>query len=510
MSLAHIVTFCALLAMTAVGCRTGPSWWSSSASSPSADVQSSGNYSSGNHLPTAPVLLSGVPLPQNSVQGPAAGACFDGGVVAAASFGQPAIEEIAEPRCLPPVELQAEFSLPEFLAEVQAQNPTLEAMTMAWRAAGEKYPQAIALDDPMLMATTAPDSLGHSSAESAYAFQLDQKFPWCGKRAAKGRQARAETDAAHGDLEDSRRQLIETAQNAFYDYYLVRQELELNRENDSVLGQFRETAISKYRTSQVTQQDVLQADVEVAQLERERLELTRMDRVAVARINTLLRQPPYTPLPPPPRQLAAPLPPGDVCELQQIAVGQRPDLATLAAKVRATEAQLALARKDFYPDVDLFGRYDTFWLPANSLVGQVGVNVNLPIYYGRLNAAVREAADEVAQRRAEYEQRLIDVQFEVANAYEETAESQRAVELYSSKLIPASEQNLDAAHSNYDVGKGSFLDLAVAQRQSIEMRRKQQETLTEYHKRVAALARAIGGGMPTAPSMEKVPTPMPQ
>jgi len=468
------------------------------------DDASQGSQITGPPLNTAPRQ----PLPAIA---PSAGYSGAGRTeVTPASFGQPDASELEQPKVLPPVSCATEFSLPDFLADVQARNLTLEAMAMAWRAATEKYPQAIAPDDPMFLATTAPDSLGHSSAESAYAFQLDQKIRWCGKRAAKGRAAQADAEAAHGDLENARLELIETAENAFYDYYLVRRQLELNLENEAILRQFRDTALSKYRTNQVTQQDVLQADVEVAQLERERLELTRMDRVALARINTLLRQPLYTPLPPPPAQLAALALSGDLDALEQIAASQRPDLSALAAKVRAADAQLTLAQKEYYPDVDVFGRYDTFWLPANALVGQVGVNVNLPIYYGRLNAAVREAADEVAQRRAEYEQKLLDIQIDVASTYEETEESRQAIEIYTGKLIPVAEQNLDAARSNYDVAKSSFLDLAIAQRQLIDVRVKLQETLAEYHKRTAELQRAVGGSLLAAPALEKIPAPIPQ
>jgi outer membrane protein TolC len=509
MSIARTVKICAFLAIMTAGCRTAPSWWGSSTAVQSVPINSSSAASENSQSSAAVAPLSNVTLQQEPLVAVEASgfAGISHGRVAPASFGLSSDAEVMQPEVLPPVETQTEFSLPEFLAEVQARNPTLEAMAMAWRAAGEKYPQAVALDDPMLMGTTAPESLGHSPAESAYAFQLDQKFTGWGKRAAKGRAARAETDAAHGDLEDARLQLIETAENAFYDYYLVGQQLDLNRENEAILGQFRETALSKYRTSQVTQQDVLQADVDVAQLERERLELVRKDRVAIARINTLLRQPPFTPLPPPPRQLATPLPPSEVDALQQIAAAQRPDLAALAAKVRAAESDLALAHKEYYPDVDVFGRYDTFWLPANALVGQVGVNVNLPIYYGRLNAAVREAADKVSQRRAEYEQHLLDVQFDVASAYEETEESRQAVDLYTGKLIPVSEQNVDAARSNYDAGKGSFLDLAIAQRQWIDLREKLQEALAEYHQREAELERAVGGQIPTTQPVERLPVP---
>lgn len=90
---------------------------------------------------------------------------------------------------------------------------------------------------------------------------------------------------------------------------------------------------------------------------------------------------------------------------------------------------------------------------------------------------MREALANLSQRRAELEQRVLDVRYEVASSYEEVEESRQTLELYSAKLIPAAEQNVAVARSNYDVNRTTFLDLAVAQRQLIELREKQEEAL---------------------------------
>jgi cobalt-zinc-cadmium efflux system outer membrane protein len=398
------------------------------------------------------------------------------------------------------------LTLPQLIDEVEARNPSLQAMAAAWRAAAARYPQAISLEDPMFMAMAAPASFASEDVESAYALQLNQKFPWFGKRAARGNQATAEASAAYNDLEDSRLQLREVVQAAFYDYYLARRNLELNHENVVVVERFRSTAQAKYRTNQVTQQDELQATVDLADLERESIELQRADRIAAARINTLLRVDPYAALPPPPVKLDMPKSQIDERAVQMLAESQRPDLAALAAKVRAEEAAVTLACKEYYPDIDVFGRYDTFWQPADTqsdLRPQVGATINLPLYRSRLNAAVTEAVCRLNQRRAEYEQRRVDIQLEVATAAAKVDESRRALEVYDRKLIPASDLNVSAAGANYDVGKIGFLELAAAQRQSIDLRRKQEEALATYHARLAQLQRAVGGDLPVDTAFPK-------
>jgi cobalt-zinc-cadmium efflux system outer membrane protein len=465
MSVFRSVSVCALVAFAIAGCRTAP-------------------WHVGRHSSTLPTV---------------------GTNEAAHRVEQPAIQRTAFEEPLPrtnePVRTvfdaaKTELSLSNLIDEVQNRNPSVQAMAAAWQAAAQRYPQAISLDDPMFSATTAPASFSSSDVETAYALQAGQKFPWFGKRSARGRMAQAETNAAFNDLEDSRIRLTEATQTAFYEYYLAHRQLDLNQENANVIRQFVNTTQTRYRTNQVTQQDVLQANLELAQQDRRKLELDRTEKVAVARINTLLRQPPGAPLPPPPKQLETPNVQMDRDFVQQLALEQRPDLRALAAKVQAEEAAVTLACKEHYPDVEVFGRYDTFWQPADTqgdLRGQVGVNMNVPIYAGRLNAALREAMFRVSRRSAEYEQRRLDIQLEVATAYEEVDETRQTLQLFTQKLIPAAEQNVAAARSNYDVSKTTFLDLATAQRQLITLREEREVTLAVYHKRLAELTRVTGG-----------------
>ena len=127
------------------------------------------------------------------------------------------------------------------------------------------------------------------------------------------------------------------------------------------------------------------------------------------------------------------------------------------------------------------------------------MKVNVPIYRGRLNAAVSEAMHQFTKARAEYDQLALDVESEVQSAYEQVRESQRTVALYSQKLIPAAERNVAVARSNYDVSKINFLDLAIAQRQLVEARERQLQADVELQRRAASLRRLAGGSLPEVP-----------
>jgi outer membrane protein TolC len=391
---------------------------------------------------------------------------------------------------------QVELSVERLVAEVQARNPSIQAASSAWRAAANRYPQVVSLDDPMFTYMVSPSGAGMDNG-GGWMVQAGQKVPWAGKRSLRGSAASAEADAMKGDIGDTRLRLAEAARTAFYDYYLAQRQMEVNASTRRLLADFREIARNRYEANQATQQDVLQADVEVAALESRHTELARDEQVAMARINTLLHRAADHPLPPPPAKVGLPdsLPAAEA--LQQAAVESRPDLYALQARIRAEQANVALACKEHYPDVNLVAKYDGF-MPQD-MRPQVGMDINVPIRGARRDAAVREASNRVAQRRAELQERLDQVRYEVQAGLSRAAQSQRVVQLYEEKILPAAKRSLDSALVNYTSGKLDFLRLLDAERQLNAQREMYYQSIAEYHRRLAELERAVGEPVGTNP-----------
>jgi outer membrane protein TolC len=425
------------------------------------------------------------------------------------AYRQPVVSQVVETmQPADPVDAQGELQLEPLVGEVLARNPSLWAMTAAWQAAAQRYPQVVSLDDPMLGWMLGPGSWGSDEVSSAYMIEASQKLPWPGKRQLRGQVARAGAAAARLDIGDAQLRLVESAKLAYFDYYLAQRELELNDRSARIMQEFRETASAKYRAALVTQQDVLQADVELAELTRRRFEAERMQQIAAARINTLLHREADRPLPPPPAQLDSPeaAPPAEV--LQQFAIERRPDLAAIGARIREEQASAALAAREFYPDLEIVARYDAFW-QETPLRPMVGMNLNVPIQRDRRRAAVREALFRANQRRAEFEQQIASIRNDVQAAHARLVESRRVVELYRQTLLPVADQNVASARSGYVAAKVDFLRLIEAQRQLIMLQERSYEAQTDYHRRVAELERLVGGPLPEVQS-ESVPAPPPR
>ena len=166
-------------------------------------------------------------------------------------------------------------------------------------------------------------------------------------------------------------------------------------------------------------------------------------------------------------------------------------------RAREEQANLELAYKEYYPDVNLVAKYDGF-MPVEMRT-QVGMDINIPIRYGRRSAAVCEAENRVAQRGAEYQDRLDQVRFEVQSGLARAIQSRRVVRLYEEKILPAAQRSLDSASANYTSGKLDFLRLLDAERQLLAQREMYYQSIAEYHRSLAELERAVGEPVGTIP-----------
>jgi outer membrane protein TolC len=399
-----------------------------------------------------------------------------------------------------------ELTADAVVAQVLARNPTLAQMTAAAEAAAARYPQVTSLDDPMFGVSAAPAVWGSNQVNGGYRLEASQKLPFPGKLGLRGQNALAEARAAGNEVEDTRLELAEAAAAAFFDYYLAGRALDVNAEDLKRLAEFKQNAEALYKTGKAPQQDVNQADVEIGRKRERRVTLERAREVAVARINTLMHLPPDAPLPAPPKQTAGPAAVPDATALRGVALARRPDLKALEDRIAAEQAAVELARKEFGPDVEVMGAYDTFW-QERPLRAQVGVRMNLPVRLPKRYAAIAEAQARVAQRRAELARLTDRVNYQVQEAAAQLRESERSVRLYEQEILPAAERNVKSAQAAYTAGQIPFLTLVEAQRNVVELRDRYYEAVAAYGRRRATLERVIGGPLTSAPGPGQTPFP---
>jgi outer membrane protein TolC len=395
-----------------------------------------------------------------------------------------------------PFKSVSELSVETLVEAVLTRNSSLPEMIAAWKAAQARYPQVISLDDPLIGTNLSP--AGFSRVGNGYRLEIFQRYQWPGKLPLRGEIAQAEASAASRDVENARQQLIESARDAFYDYYLTYRALEVNAEALRLLREFKQNADSRYKTGQVSAQDPLQAEVEIGRLRERDILSERQRQVAIARINTLLQLPPSLPLPPPPKEIQVEGELPDPQGLLAQALSQRLDLLKLADQIKAAQAAVKLAYKEYYPDIDAMAAYDSFW--DNPLQrAQVAMRFNLPVRLGKRHGAVVEAESRLAELKAQYDRQAAQAGFEVQQAYEQWRESLRTIRLLDKEVLPAARLNVKAAQPAYMTGRIPLFTLIEVQRNLVDLQDRYYQATAEFFRRRTALQRSLSGTPATTP-----------
>ena len=377
------------------------------------------------------------------------------------------------------------------VAAVLARNPSVSAAREGLRAALAEIEQARGLDDPMLGYELAPLSIT-GDAHFGQVVSLRQRLPFPGKRRRAAAAALAMAEAEAAEIDVVRLELAQMASELYDDYFVIARALEINEHHQRLLEQIKKSAEVQYSAGRAAQQDPIQAEVELAQLERERI-MAEADRdQIVARLNGLLHRAPGTPLPPPPSDLAiVAAPPGTSAELQALALRTRPQRAAANARIRAAEANIAVAERAYYPDLELMASYNSMWqMPEHRWMA--GVMIDIPIQRGKRRAAVDEARADT--RRARYEDaRVIDeIRVEVDRAHRRVAEAQALVDVHTSKLLPAARAQADSARAGFVSAQNSFLAVVSAQQNLRHVELSLVMARAELSRRSAALSRVVG------------------
>ena len=377
---------------------------------------------------------------------------------------------------------------------VLARNPDFEALRWALAAAGERPAMAGALMDPELEVAVGPASFDEPGLPTAYRIGVKQMLPLAklGPRRSAARHA-ASADSA--GLAAARNDLLRVTSETYIEYVRGAASLRVIRELQELIEQFRRVALSKYAAGLVGESDPLTAEVERARLEHEAITSERRREAARARLNALLHRPWDAELPPPPSGFDAPRAVPPLADLVEHAARGRPEIAAAEARARADQARVTLAGRQWVPDVGVMAAYDRFMM-EESYRPMVGVSVTLPLYFGRIAAARREAQAEAAGAAALVAAARDRVALEVQTAYLDVYNTAHEAELVRDDELPAVRRALGAARAGYEAGRSDFLTLLNAERDLARTQLEEIRVLAEHHLALAELERSVGTILP--------------
>lgn len=387
---------------------------------------------------------------------------------------------------------QAVLERRALVAAVLARNPSIDAARWAWRAALARYPQETALEDPMLEYSLAPASVGASGVDTGQRVTLSQALPFPGKLALRGEIALAEAEAAASDFTAVRLRLAALASLLFDQAYLVERKLAVNDAHRDLLAELREIALARYEAGEANQQDPLEAELVEAELLHRDVALRADREITREQLNVLLHRSPELPLPPPPAllELRAPAPePREALEAR--ALDERPELRAAEARLAAREAAVSLARREYLPDLQLMGGYDTFEEDSR-MRPMVGLGLNLPLQRTRRAAALDEAEAELAQARSVRAGLGDQVRLSVGRALERLAEAHHSLEIFRDRMLPAARDRVASARAAFETGQSDFSTVIDAERRLRDAELGHEEAAVEVSRRHVELDRALG------------------
>lgn len=356
--------------------------------------------------------------------------------------------------------------LARLVAESLAARPELAAATAAAHAERERVPQAGAPPDPMVSLGIQNDGFGSieigKMPTSYWQVMVTQPIPWPGKLGLRTQVA--ELGAKTADATTARVRLSTEAdvRRAYVDLVLARDRLGLLDELEGIWRKSAAIARTRYEAGEAAQSDVLRAQLELNRLRQRRWALEAGERTAVQALNRLRSRPLDTPIPTTAtlRDVAPPALP-DEAAAAAAAEARSPELAEARLGARRADAQVALARRDRYPDLSVSagvmarGDFPPMWTAS--------VGVTLPVWSGRKQGrAVAESearASAGASDAAAVDQVLRERVEERRTALAALLESLR---LYREGLLVQSQATADSTLAQYQVGKVTFASVLEA------------------------------------------------
>jgi outer membrane protein TolC len=181
-------------------------------------------------------------------------------------------------------------------------------------------------------------------------------------------------------------------------------------------------------------------------------------------------------------------------EALSTAFSNRPDLKSAAAKRKAAEQAVALAKTGYYPSISGNAAYNVSGsnFPLNT-GWNVGATISIPIFSGFLTKyQVEEARANLNVLKANEETQRLTVFLDVQQAYLNLKEAGERVPTAELAVTQAKE-NLDIANGRYSAGVGSPVEVTDAQVAYTNAETTYIQALSDYKVAKASLEKAMGG-----------------
>jgi outer membrane protein, heavy metal efflux system len=356
--------------------------------------------------------------------------------------------------------------LAELIRESLAHRPELKQADALVRAEQERVPQAGALQDPMLSLGLQNDGFKGIQVgkmeTSFYQVMVTQPLPWPGKLGLRTEVASAGARLAEASVSRARLTAEADVRRAYLDLLLVRDRLALQARLEALWSKAEGLSRIRYESGEGAQSDILRAQLERNRQRQRRWALEAEERTRTQLVNRLRGHAHDEPFPTTTSvgKLGLPVVPGLEPALAD-AERRSPELKLARLQAERAASQVALARRERYPDLALTAAI----MPRGGLepMWSAGVSVTLPIFSGVKQSravAESEARAEASDGGAEIVQQMLRLRVQERLVLLESLV--KSAGLYQDGLLVQSQATVDSTMSQYRVGRVTFASVLEA------------------------------------------------
>lgn len=165
---------------------------------------------------------------------------------------------------------------------------------------------------------------------------------------------------------------------------------------------------------------------------------------------------------------------------------RNPDFVRFASEARLRDAEVRLAQAQARPNITVGVGVGRFNETRNTGIS-AGFSMPLPLF-DRNQGAIREAQVRRAQTDAQREAAFLRARAAVYGLYQQLLASRTGLQLRKDAL-PQAQQALDQTQYGYERGRFSYLELATAQQELLDLRATLIEAAADYHRELAEIER---------------------
>lgn len=373
-------------------------------------------------------------------------------------------------------------------------NPGLRAESAEAGASSLQAIQARSLSNPEIEMEILTWARNPMPDGTTFRLRAMQMIPWFGSLGERGRYYERITEAEEQIVISSKNALTREVAERWYMMNERDHHVMIMDENIIHLTTLEQIALARLEGGGGSQVDVLRIQIERDKLINERDSMQRLLNADKVRFNRLLNRDPIAQVFLFAEMVTKPLPRISSEMLQE----SNPNLRALRLSESAASSAIEVARLDAKPSFGvgfMITHQSAAFVNPNGLNAvEAMVRLELPVYRTRNRARVQQAQLRQQAIRDYQEEMVNNLESDLMDAMQRYTNYREKARLYQDQLIPALEQALNLAMTDYSYGRGTFDQIIQLQRQLLDYEKTWSESITNQNLAVTEIEYLTGEG----------------